>query len=58
VANEILRARLEAKFLVDTLHQVRVEVDPLMGCRVFIFPILEEGKEVSCPPLLEEAHQG
>jgi len=58
VANEILSARLEAKFAVDSPHRVLVEVDLLMGCRVIIFPILEEGKEVSCPPLFKEAHQG
>lgn len=58
MANEILRARFESKFLVDSLHRVLVEVDPLMGCRVVISPSLEEGKEVSCPPLFKEAHQG
>lgn len=58
MTNEILRAGLEAEFLVDTLHRIVVEVDPLMRRRVIIFPILEEGKEVSCPPLFKEAHQG
>ncbi len=56
MTNEILRAGLEAKLLINTLHRVVVEVDPLMGCRVIIFPILEEGKEVPCPPLFKEAH--
>lgn len=58
MSNKILRAGLEAKFLVDTFHRVLVEVDLLMGCRVIVFPILEEGKEVSSPPLFKEAHQG
>ena len=58
MANEILRAGLESKFLVDSLHRVFVEVDPLMGCRVIVSPGLEEGKEVPCPPLFKEAHQG
>jgi len=58
MANKVLCAGLETKFLVDGLHRVLIEVDPLMGCRVVIFPILEEGKEVPRPPLFKEAHQG
>jgi len=57
MANEVLCAGLETKFLVDGLHRVLIEVDPLMGCRIVIFPILEEEK-VPRPPLFKEAHQG